>query len=106
MSVFDYRTVTDDQLTHSLDACPPYHPARGCGYELAILFLDAEACKALETWDRLPADERYRGMFVSYVEACYPGPIEIARIEELLRVHITPPPPHPFVNALLGAGRS
>lgn len=106
VSVFDYRAVTDEQLARALQNCAPYLPSRRCGFELAVFFLTAAAHAALETWDQIPPDERNHGMIVPHVEACHPGRIALTEIDEVLRVHISQPPSHPFLEALLQRGRS
>jgi hypothetical protein len=87
VSVFDYRTASDEQFRHSLDNCAPWQAAGACGYELAIFVLSADASSALIPWtawrDSLPNS----AMMVPHVEACYPGSIPCTTWDEIIEVY-------------------
>lgn len=102
VSVFDYRTATDEEIDKSLTKCTPWQAGRMCGFEIAIFFLNNAAGSRLEPWPLWKTTESYRQMVVPYVEAGHPGPIPLASIDELLKVTLHYEP-SPLVLALQAA---
>lgn len=90
VSVFDYRTSTDEEIDKSLTKCSPYQAGHMCGFELAFFFLNDVACSRLEPWvlwkTAKPREDMGIPGVVPYVEAGHPGGIPMADIDEILKV--------------------
>lgn len=84
VSVFDYRNIHDDKPQEHMDKCrptKPLSPEEG----IVIFVLSEETYSSLITWENWKRED-LRQMVVPYVEAGYPGAIEVALIDEMIFV--------------------
>jgi hypothetical protein len=86
VSVFDYRSMSPEQLEDSIRKCSVFQ-THMLGPELAILFLAPFDYGVLIPWTKWK-EEQARNVIVPYVEAGYPGNIPITSIEEVLLVKV------------------
>jgi hypothetical protein len=80
--------VPDDEFEDSLYKCGPHRAAATCGYEIAIFFLTSQAVAKLSSWHEWKEARVFEQMVVPYVEAGYPGALQLTDIEELLEVSL------------------
>ena len=100
VSVFDFRSVSTDQLSIGLEACCPWQIAYQCGDEIAIAFLGDHAVSQLLTPENLKSAGRAGEMLVPFVEACHPGELQTEAICEVAYVSFDRSDEHPSVALL------
>jgi len=83
VSVFDYRTVNDEDLERSIQNCSP---AQSAVSGIAIFFLASSVNPRLRSWTDWKLEEAWGEMVVPHVEAGHPGPILAEAIEEVVCV--------------------
>jgi hypothetical protein len=88
VSVFNYRSATDERIEDSLWRCSPWQMGRRCKYELAIYMLSPATCAVLESTQLWHEQQAYDQMVVPQVEAGHPGAIPLSAIDELICVSI------------------
>jgi len=98
--VFDYRTISDEDLNRAVMNCSPWQPADNCSSALAFLFLSEAGQARLRPWEEWKTTRSFSEMVVPYAEAGYPGPIPFDEIDEIIEVTFERGPEHPFLAAL------
>ena len=90
VSLFDYRSVTPEELDDSLGKCSPIQPiqARLPDSGIAIFLLSPLRCPALLPWSLLKQEEAWTEMVVPYVETGHEGPISLALVDEVICVEV------------------
>lgn len=89
VSLFDYRSVTEEELAGSLPQCSAatwMHASRGS--ELAILLLARERCPELQPWSLWKDENALSEMIVPHVEAGHRGPVPLDLVDEVLCVEV------------------
>jgi hypothetical protein len=86
VSVFDYRSVSDDEFEDAWMKCGPHRALSQCNYRIALLFLASESYKRLISWKLWAKEEAWEQMLVPHVEAGYPAPLPVSDIEEILEL--------------------
>lgn len=86
ISIFDYRSITEQQLQKSLEKCSPDQPLLGLKFAaIAIFVLLTERCPELISPSQCE-DIPYKETIVPYVEAGHHGPLSLDFVDELLIV--------------------
>ena len=89
VSLFDYRSATEEELAGSLSKCSAatwVHASRGS--ELAILLLAHERCPELQRWSLWKDENALSKMIVPHVEAGHQGPVSLDLVDEVLRIRV------------------
>ena len=93
VSLFDYRSVTPEELDDSLDKCSPWQPIYD-NSGIVIFLLSPSDYPALLSWqDAKGKFEEVKGekvgyQYVPYVEAGHKGPISLALVDEAICVEV------------------
>lgn len=87
VSVFDYRSISPDELNESLGKCAPWMPGHS-GADFAILMLSPDVHDRLVPWTQWKDEKAWSDMVVPYAEAGYPGVVEWAMIEQVIVVKV------------------
>jgi hypothetical protein len=98
VSLFDFRSATQKQLDMFLGRCSPTQPASPED-GIAILFLNDSIYQELLPWTMRKEEEAYREMILPYLEAGYPGPIAVEKVDEIIIVSVVEDP-ESFVSVL------
>ena len=102
VSVFDYRSVSDEEFKDAWLKCGPHRAFTQYGYKIALLFLAPHSHDRLISWRRWHEQQAWEQMLVPYVEAGFPAPLPIDVVEEIVEVR-TRYRPGPLERALLAA---
>jgi hypothetical protein len=86
VSLFDLRTVSDDQIDRALDDFYFLSPFRG--KNTIFLFISESLYPALIPWTRARDEDAWKEMFIPHVEAFHPGDIPISHISRVLSANI------------------
>lgn len=92
ISVFDYRTPPSPEIHDFRLRCHPLQPAQPRSEGIVILFLNPSLHAELVPWTEWKREEAWREMVVPHVEAGYPGPIPLDRIDRAIFVTIEEDP--------------
>ncbi|MGA9665978.1 MAG: hypothetical protein WCE23_11610 [Candidatus Binatus sp.] len=87
VSVFDYRNIHEAEPKKHIHKCRPTKPLTP-EEGIVIFVLGQESYDKLEPWDGWSHGDT-RQMVVPYIEAGYPGAIELSQIEELIFVTVS-----------------
>lgn len=103
VSLFDYRTITDEQLEDSIIRCNPVEPIiLSPGSGLTIFLLSERCCPDLLPWSMCDNEKAWHEMVVPHVEAGHRGSLSLELVDELLCVEIDENP-DPLVAKLRAA---
>jgi hypothetical protein len=91
VSVFDYRSVPDDEFERLWSWCGPYTALLRCQSRIALLFIKELNCDSLVSWKAWESEQAWEQMMVPYVEAGYPAPLPLEAIEEIVEVRTRRP---------------
>ena len=88
VSLFDLRDPSPEHLELYLWRCHPLQPAMTRDLDVAIFFLDKSAHEALVSWRLWKEEKAYMQRVVPYLEAGFPGPLSLERINQLLLIKL------------------
>jgi hypothetical protein len=91
VSLFDYRSVSPEELTDATMKCSPTQPATPES-GIVIFMLAAASCPALLSWQLWKAEQAWREMVVPHIEAGHHGPIPLALVDEIICIEIEEDP--------------
>ena len=91
VSVFDYRSVPNDEFERLWTWCGPYTALLKCQSRIALLFIRPVSCDCLVSWKAWQKEQAWQQMMVPYVEAGYPAPLPLNAIEEIVEVRTRRP---------------
>ena len=91
VSVFDFRSVTPEQLEDALSKYYFLNPSFA-NNQPVFLFLNPACFERLVPWSRWKDEQAFGEMVIPYVEAGYPDDIHLALIDAALRVEVDNPP--------------
>jgi hypothetical protein len=86
VSVFDYRSVSDEEFEDAWSKCGPHQALAKCGYKIALLFLAPDFHGHLIGWRLWQEQQAWAQMLVPHVEAGFPAPLPIEAVEEIVEV--------------------
>lgn len=92
VSLFDYRLPPDELIRDYRSRCWPFQAARAENGGISILILDRSVEDNLISWLKWKEENMPSEMIVPYVEAGYPGPIPITKIELVIFLRIEEDP--------------
>ena len=90
VSLFDYRSLTPEQLDESLLKCSPTQPLHDPSNipGIAIFLLSPKRCPELLPWTEWKQEQAWGEQVVPYAEAGYPGPISLKLVDEVICVEV------------------
>ena len=91
VSLFDYRSATQEQFDMFLGRCSPTQPASPED-RIAILFFNDSIYQDLLPWTMWKEEKAYREMILPYLEAGYLGPIAVEKVDEIIIVSVVEDP--------------
>jgi len=91
VSLFDYRSVTPDELEDSVFKCSPMQPATPQS-GIAIFMLAVSTCPPLLSWKLWKEQGAMAEMVVPYVEAGHQGPISLSLVDEIICIEVVEDP--------------
>jgi hypothetical protein len=87
VSLFDYRSVTQEELNDSVFKCSPMQPAYS-GSAVAIFMLADSTCPPLLSWQMWKEAKAWSEMVVPYVEMGHHGPLPLSLVDEIMCVEV------------------
>jgi hypothetical protein len=97
--LFDLRTATDDEVSHSLDCYYFLDPYSSDRVDPTFFLLDPAAYPKLIPCSVAKA-ARSEEMWIPHTEAWFPSDLPLHAVEKILDVEVDRGPEHPFVTAL------
>lgn len=91
VSVFDYRNPPEDKFEQFMGRCSPT-AALTPECPIIVFFLSEATFTKLLPWTGWKIDGHPSEMILPYLEAGYPGPIPLDKIDEVIRVTATEEP--------------